>query len=154
MEESEVVIEENPDKSVDVEIALTDLSIAEAARDLTLEPIVTTTEEIKRPSTPEPGAPVVVVAEEAKTDDPKTTTDAVIQKPTRNEEAKDKLVPRGKLCAETGRECLWCHELQTSNFVGSSSTRRKETHRRRSQISTLKIFSSLNQTECLPKIPL
>lgn len=126
-EEREVVTEENPGKSAEVVTALTDLSIAEVARDLALEPIVTTTEEIKRPSIPEPGAPVVVVTEEAKTDD------IVTPGSKGDEQVKDEAVPRGTFRVEMGGECLWCPELQVSNFVGSLSKKRKTTSRRGSK---------------------
>lgn len=84
-DESEVVTEENPDKSAEVVIAFTALSTTETARDLALKPVVTTAEEIKRPSIPEPGAPVVIT-EEA----------------TGDGEVKEKAVPRGTLRAEMG----------------------------------------------------
>lgn len=104
MEGIEAVTEEDTDKGADVMTTLADLSITGTVRDLTLEPIVTTIEERKRPRTPEPGDPLVVT-EEAKADDPNTTDDTVTR---RLEEFEAKIVRKGTLRTETGRECLWC----------------------------------------------
>lgn len=82
MEGIEAVTEENTDKGADVVTTIAALSITGTARDLALEPIVTTTEERKRSSTPALGDPLVVT-EEAKTDD------------------MIKIVPKGTLCTET-----------------------------------------------------
>lgn len=110
MEGIEAVAEEDTDKGADVVTTLAGLSITGTVRDLTLEPIVTTTEERKKSSTPELGDPLVVTGE-AKTDDPTATNDTVARRSMGDEEFKVKIVPKGTLRAETGRGCLWCVEL-------------------------------------------